>query len=42
MIGIHLLAYPYDISRCYQREAQAQVIHNIIAKYIKDNVRELE
>jgi len=34
-IGAHLLAYPTDIARCAQREAQAQILQNIIAGYIK-------
>ena len=29
-IGAHLLAYPTDNSRCVQREAQAQVLQNVI------------
>ena len=35
MIGAHLVAYPTDHSRCAQREAQAQVLQNIIVDYIK-------
>ena len=34
-IGAHLLAYPTDAARCVQREAQAQILQNIIAGYIK-------
>jgi exonuclease III len=34
IIGLHLIAYPTDVQRCAQREAQAQVIQNIIIKYI--------
>jgi exonuclease III len=34
LIGVHLLAIPTDPNRCIQREAQAQVIQNIIFKYI--------
>lgn len=34
IIGVHLLAYPTDIQRCAEREAQAQVIQNIITSYI--------
>ncbi len=33
MIGLHLLAFPTDPTRCQEREAQAQVIQNVIAKY---------
>jgi exonuclease III len=33
-IGAHLLAIPTDPSRCVQREAQAQVLQNVIASYI--------
>lgn len=33
-IGAHLIAYPDDPSRCVQREAQAQVLQQIIAGYI--------
>lgn len=32
-IGVHFLAYPTDPTRCAQREAQAQVIQNIIHQY---------
>jgi exonuclease III len=35
LIGAHLLAIPTDPSRCVQREAQAQVLQNIVAGYIK-------
>jgi exonuclease III len=31
-IGLHLLAYPEDTMRCAEREAQAQVIQNIVAE----------
>lgn len=34
MIGTHLLAIPTDPSRCVQREAQAQVLQNIVSSYI--------
>lgn len=34
VIGAHLLAIPTDPSRCVQREAQAQVLQNIIYSYI--------
>jgi len=33
-IGIHLLAYPDDPTRCAEREAQAQIIQNTIISYI--------
>jgi len=33
-IGLHLLAYPEDTMRCAEREAQAQIIQNIIAEYL--------
>jgi exonuclease III len=33
-IGLHLLAYPEDATRCAEREAQAQIIQNIIAEYV--------
>jgi exonuclease III len=32
-VSIHLLAYPDDISRCVQREAQAQVIQQLVFNY---------
>jgi len=32
-IGLHLLAYPEDATRCAEREAQAQIIQNVIASY---------
>jgi exonuclease III len=35
MIGAHLLAIPTDPTRCVQREAQAQVLQNIVSSYIK-------
>ena len=34
IIGAHLLAIPTDPSRCVQREAQAQVLQNIVSSYI--------
>jgi hypothetical protein len=34
-IGAHLLAIPTDPSRCVQREAQAQVLQNVVSGYIK-------
>ena len=36
-IGIHFVAFPTDSIRCAQREAQAQVIQNVIYSYIKKN-----
>lgn len=35
LIGSHLLAYPTDKMRCAEREAQAQVLQNVIFNYIK-------
>jgi exonuclease III len=35
LIGAHLLAIPTDPSRCVQREAQAQVLQNIVYGYIE-------
>jgi exonuclease III len=35
LIGAHLLAFPTDPSRCVQREAQAQVLQNIVSSYIE-------
>jgi len=32
-IGAHLLAYPTDTTRCAEREAQAQVLQNVIFEY---------
>jgi len=34
LIGSHLLAFPTDSTRCAEREAQAQVLQNIIYNYI--------
>jgi len=34
VIGLHLLAYPEDPTRCAEREVQAQIIQNVIAQYI--------
>lgn len=34
-IAAHLLAIPTDPSRCVQREAQAQVLQNIVSSYIE-------
>ena len=36
-ISAHLLAIPTDPSRCVQREAQSQVLQNIIYSYIQRN-----
>ena len=33
-IGLHLLAYPEDATRCAERESQAQIIQNVIAEYV--------
>jgi exonuclease III len=33
-ISAHLLAIPTDAARCVQREAQAQVLQNVVYKYI--------
>lgn len=33
LIGVHFLAFPLDATRCAEREAQAQVIQNVISKY---------
>jgi exonuclease III len=42
LIGVHFLAYPTDKTRCVEREAQAQVIQNILVsmlmKYPKDEI----
>lgn len=37
-IGLHLLAYPEDVTRCAEREAQSQIIQNIIFEYISNTV----
>jgi exonuclease III len=37
MIGAHLLAFPTDKTRCAEREAQAQVLQNIIISYVNKN-----
>lgn len=34
IIGVHLLAIPTDPARCSKREAQSQVIQNIVSSYI--------
>lgn len=35
-ISVHFIAIPTDPERCLQREAQAQVIQNMVAEYIKN------
>jgi hypothetical protein len=35
-VGLHLLAYPEDATRCAEREAQAQIIQNVVADYIRE------
>ena len=35
LIAAHLLAFPTDPARCVQREAQAQVLQNIVSSYIE-------
>lgn len=35
LIGAHLLAIPTDPARCVQREAQAQILQNIVSSYIQ-------
>jgi len=34
MIGAHLVAFPTDAARCAQREAQAQVLQNVVLDYV--------
>jgi len=34
IVGTHMLAYPTDVQRCAQREAQAQVIQNVIIAFL--------
>jgi exonuclease III len=36
MIGVHFIAIPTDTTRCAQREAQAQVIQNVIYNYVSN------
>jgi exonuclease III len=38
MIGAHLVAFPTDSARCAQREAQAQILQNVIATYISKKI----
>jgi exonuclease III len=35
MIGAHLIAFPTDKTRCAEREAQAQVLQNVIYGYLE-------
>jgi exonuclease III len=35
MIGAHLIAFPTDKKRCAEREAQAQVLQNVIYGYVE-------
>lgn len=35
LIGVHLIAIPTDVKRCSQREAQAQIIQNVVYDYIR-------
>jgi exonuclease III len=37
MISAHLIAFPTDITRCAEREAQASVLNPIIQNYIQKN-----
>ena len=41
-IGLHLLAYPEDVVRCAEREAQAQIIQNYIAAFLSEGDGEEE
>jgi exonuclease III len=34
MIGFHLLAFPDDVTRCSEREAQAEVLQQTISSYV--------
>jgi exonuclease III len=36
-IGTHLIAYPLNPARCAQREAQAQLIQNIVNDFVEKN-----
>lgn len=38
MIAAHLVAFPTDPGRCAQREAQAQVLQNVIIGYIEKGI----
>lgn len=35
-VGLHLLAYPEDTTRCAEREAQAQIIQSAVATYVRE------
>lgn len=35
MIGAHLIAFPTDKTRCAEREAQAQILQNVIYGYVE-------
>lgn len=35
-VGLHLLAYPEDTLRCAEREAQAQIVQNVIARFFQE------
>jgi exonuclease III len=37
LIGAHLLAFPTDTTRCAEREAQAQVLQNVIYNYFLED-----
>jgi exonuclease III len=37
LIGLHLLAYPTDVTRCVERESQSIVAQNIIKSYLDKN-----
>ena len=34
MVGLHLLAFPDDVTRCAEREAQAEVLQQTISAYV--------
>eukprot|EP01038_Epipyxis_sp_PR26KG_P015822 gene15822-21431_t len=36
LIAMHLLAFPDDVNRCVEREAQASVIQSLVQPFIKD------
>lgn len=36
MMGVHFIAFPTDPARCAQREAQAQIIQNVIYSYVQN------
>jgi len=35
-VGLHLLAYPEDATRCAEREAQAQIIQSAVAAFVRE------